>query len=146
VGDFFLNIALFFSFFRRSMISLAITKLEHRLIRQMRFRHITSGGHDNAPFEAGKARRRHMSHPPDASAPFEAGNAGRRHLSHPPDASGPRGATSASFNCCRARRLRQGGQKNGAHPPLGSPLPHSPVASPCSSRFSLLSFSSNLSF
>jgi hypothetical protein len=112
------------------MISLAITKLEHRFIRQMRFRHITSGGHDNAPFEAGNARRPHLSHPPDASAPFEAGNAGRRHLSNPPDTTGPRGATSASFNCCRARRLRQGGlraAKNGAHLPLGSPLPHSPL-------------------
>jgi hypothetical protein len=55
------------------MISLAFTKLGHRFIRQMRFRRILSGGHDNAPFEAADARRPHLSHPPDASAPFEAG-------------------------------------------------------------------------
>jgi hypothetical protein len=82
------------------MISLAFTKLEHRFIRQIRFRHIISGGHDNTPFEAVDARRPDLSHPPDASTPFEApvepGGFDWR-------ARGPR------RHCCRARRFRLGG-------------------------------------
>jgi hypothetical protein len=57
------------------MISLAFTKVGHRFIRQIRFRHILSGGHDNTPFEAADARQGNHSNPPDASTLFEAGPA-----------------------------------------------------------------------
>jgi hypothetical protein len=96
VANFFL-FHFFFSYFRNSMISLAFTKVGHRFIRQMRFRHILSGGHDNTPFEAADARRPDHSNPPDAIAPFKAG----QHQSKPAVSTGSVGATSTATAASR---------------------------------------------
>jgi hypothetical protein len=90
--EIFFFIALFFSFFRSSMIRLPFTKLGHCYSRQIRFRHVLSGGHDNTHFEEAVARRPHHSNPRDGSAPFEAG----WHQSKPADSTGSAGATSTA--------------------------------------------------
>jgi hypothetical protein len=126
---------IFFSFFRSSMINLAITKVEHCCIRQMRFLVIVFGGHDNTAFEALGARWPTLLNPADSTCPCRSRQT-RLHRAGP------------DFICCRARRLREGGlraEKRCAHP-LGSALLHSPtrLASLCSSLFSLLSSASAL--
>jgi hypothetical protein len=94
----------------------------------MRFRHITSGGHDFAAFEAGHARRLTCR---DRRIRVErAGHVGL--LSHPPV------ATSQAAR-----------SENGAHPPRGSRLPTRPLlllSLFALSLFALLSCSSTLSF
>jgi hypothetical protein len=130
----FFFIALFFSYFRSSMISLVFTKVGHRFIRQMRLRHILSGGHDYTPFEAADARRPHYSHPPDSIAAFEAG----QHLSKPAVSTRSVGATSTGTAASRKRCAPPARQRT---PPLAFAS-----LSLCSSLFSLLSFSYNLSF
>jgi hypothetical protein len=135
----FFYIALFFSFFRSSMISLAITKVEHCCIRQMRFRVIISGGHDNTPFKARDARRPALSNPADSTAPFEAGACtcrSRQIRLHRAEATSAATLSAVAPAGCEKVGCEQ---KNGAHTPLGSALPHSPTRRCFSSLFSLFS-------
>jgi hypothetical protein len=122
--------ALFFSYLRSSMISLVFTKVGHRFIRQMRLRHIVSGGRDYTPFEAANARRLTTR---------------TRRIRLP---------VSRRASACRSRRIRleawttTAASRNRCVPPARQRTP--PLGfvslSLCSSLFSLLSFSYNLSF